>query len=369
MATITSYETKAGKRWRVRYRKPDRSQTDKRGFKTKRDASEFAATVETSKITGTYIDPSRGKMTVGELYEKWITTKRATLKPSSLHSLETSWRVHVKPEWENVPLVGVEHEDVQAWVDSIGKSHTTVVRAYGILSGVMALAERGKRVSADPTRNIALPEKRSGKRRRYLTHAELIRLAEHSGDRGTLVLLLGWCGLRWGEAIELRVRDLNMLKRRIHVSRAAVETGGVIHVGSPKNGTERDVPMPKALADLIARDCDGKGRDDLLFHDKHGHHLRRTRVSAGSRSWFKTALESAGIEPMTLHDLRHTTASLAVQSGANVKAVQRMLGHASAAMTLDIYSDLFDSDLEALGDRLDEVIAPLSVGKMWAKEA
>ena len=64
MASITPYQTKAGKRWRVRYRKPDRSQTDKRGFRTKRDAEVFAATVEVSKHTGTYIDPTAGRVTI-----------------------------------------------------------------------------------------------------------------------------------------------------------------------------------------------------------------------------------------------------------------------------------------------------------------
>ena len=53
------------------------------------------------------------------------------------------------------------------------------------------------------------------------------------------------------------------------------------------------------------------------------------------------------------HDLRHTTASLAISSGANVKAVQRMLGHASVAMTLDTYADLFDDDLDAVAARLN----------------
>ncbi|MBM4515235.1 tyrosine-type recombinase/integrase [Rhodococcus hoagii] len=60
---------------------------------------------------------------------------------------------------------------------------------------------------------------------------------------------------------------------------------------------------------------------------------------------------------MTAHDLRHTAASLAISAGANVKAVQRMLGHASAAMTLDVYADLFDDDLDTVADRLDESVA------------
>jgi integrase len=68
------------------------------------------------------------------------------------------------------------------------------------------------------------------------------------------------------------------------------------------------------------------------------------------------------LEPMTIHDLRHTAASLAVSAGANVKAVQRMLGHASAAMTLDVYADLFDDDLNAISDRLDEAYQRTIVG-------
>ena len=73
---------------------------------------------------------------------------------------------------------------------------------------------------------------------------------------------------------------------------------------------------------------------------------------------------------MTVHDLRHTAASLAISSGANVKAVQRMLGHASAAMmTLDVYSSLFDDDLDAVADSLDREASQLVVGKMWANES
>lgn len=63
------------------------------------------------------------------------------------------------------------------------------------------------------------------------------------------------------------------------------------------------------------------------------------------------------------HDLRHTAASLAISAGANVKAVQKMLGHASAAMTLDVYADLFDDDLDAVGDASPRQ----ALRKLWAK--
>ena len=73
------------------------------------------------------------------------------------------------------------------------------------------------------------------------------------------------------------------------------------------------------------------------------------------RDWFDAAAAAIGEPGLTPHELRHTAAPLAVSAGANVKAVQRMLGHASAAMTLDRYADLFDDDLDAVAERLDAV--------------
>ena len=87
---------------------------------------------------------------------------------------------------------------------------------------------------------------------------------------------------------------------------------------------------------------------------------------------FAPAAERIGMPGLTPHDLRHTAASLAVQVGANVKAVQRMLGHASAAMTLDVYSGLFDDDLDALAERMDAAHdahkTSRSVGTVWAQD-
>lgn len=75
------------------------------------------------------------------------------------------------------------------------------------------------------------------------------------------------------------------------------------------------------------------------------------------------ALTDAGLPRMTVHDLRHTAASLAIASGANVKAMQRMLGHASAAMTLDVYADLFDDDVDAVSAALDQARTAAVVSK------
>jgi hypothetical protein len=71
-----------------------------------------------------------------------------------------------------------------------------------------------------------------------------------------------------------------------------------------------------------------------------------------------------GLEGLTPHELRHTAASLAISAGANVKAVQRILGHASAAVTLDVYADLFDEDLDTVGASLDRIAMQTSIADL-----
>ena len=91
-----------------------------------------------------------------------------------------------------------------------------------------------------------------------------------------------------------------------------------------------------------------------MFTAPNGGPLRNTNFRSRV---FAPAAASVGLAGLTPHDLRHTAASLAVAAGANVKAVQRMLGHASASMTLDVYAGLFGDDLDAVANRLDEAVA------------
>lgn len=93
------------------------------------------------------------------------------------------------------------------------------------------------------------------------------------------------------------------------------------------------------------------------------------RLPNSRDGWFAAAVRraraaDADFPHVRLHDLRHTAASLAISSGANVKAVQRMLGHASASMTLDTYADLFDDDLDGVAAALDKARRAAVVAKV-----
>ncbi|MBA2638931.1 MAG: tyrosine-type recombinase/integrase, partial [Nocardioidaceae bacterium] len=121
----------------------------------------------------------------------------------------------------------------------------------------------------------------------------------------------------------------------------------------------RSVPVPRFLLDDLAALVAGRAPEDLVFVTSSGAVLRNLNFR---RDVFDRAAVDAGLDGLTPHELRHTAASLAVSAGANVKAVQRMLGHASASMTLDVYSGLFDDDLDGVAERLDaaRAIAPVS---------
>jgi len=216
------------------------------------------------------------------------------------------------------------------------------------------IAVRDRRLPSNPARGVNLPRKRA-KERHYLSHGQVQLLADQSRSNGTLVLFLAYTGLRWGEAVGLRVNNVDMLRRRILVRANAVNVRGTIVPGTPKTHESRSVPFPAFLTEPLIVQCEGKSRDQLVFGDGSTF----TPTPTQGDGWFAGARNrSVKLDPsfppaLTLHDLRHTAASLAISASANVKAVQRMLGHASAAMTLDTYADLFDDDLDAVAEALD----------------
>lgn len=135
---------------------------------------------------------------------------------------------------------------------------------------------------------------------------------------------------------------------------------GVFEVGSPKNDKGRAVSLPAFEADLLTPG----DPDALVFPDSAGGYMRGTNVR---RRWWSDAVTKAELFPkrstddlvtydFKIDELRHTAASLAIQAGANIKALQNMLGHESAGLTLDRYGHLYGSDVEAVGVAINDLL-------------
>jgi integrase len=364
MATIEKYQITSGaKLYRVRYRTPDNRQTDKRGFKTKRDAQAWAEQLEVDKRRGVYVAPAAGRVKLGEYAREWLASKHK-LKPSTRARyqvvLDTVIAAHA-----DVALGDISRQLVREWVSdlSVDLAPASVHKTFGVLRQVLGMAVAENRLVMNPVDGVELPSV-VGAEQRFLTLEQLRRLADAAGAHRLLVYVLGTCGLRFGEVAELRWRDVDLAARRLRIARSVTLVDGVFEIGSPKSGKGRTVSLPAFVADLLAT-----GEPDaLVFPDSEGGHMRGTNVR---RRWWSQAVAAAELFPRTifdgageqstvydfkLHELRHTAASLAIQAGANIKALQNMLGHESAGLTLDRYGHLYGSDVEAVGVAINDLL-------------
>ena len=347
-----------GLRWRARYVDDDGRERSKQ-FARKIDAQRWLDNDVTAKLaTGTYIDPDAGRVTVAAVYESW-SKAHAHIKSRTVATRHGAWVNRVSPVFGDVPVVDVKPSAVRAWVakmaaDELGAA--TIENAFGVLRQVMGAALEDSRIARNPCDGVKLP-KRKHADRGYLTHAQVSALVAAVEYLPEVVRFLAYTGLRWGELAALRVQDFDMLRRRVNVSRSVTEYNGLVW-STPKTHERRSVPFPAALADDLAALMVGKGRESLVFTTPGGDVLR---VSTWRKRFFAPAVAKCqksddSFPTITPHDLRHSAASLAVSAGANVKAIQRMLGHARASMTLDVYADLFDDDLDDVADSLDAAI-------------
>lgn len=130
-----------------------------------------------------YVDPARSHLTVGSLAEQWINGK-VSLKPTTRVLYDSVLSTHVLPRWREVPLTRVEHGDVQTWVAQLvaaGLSAGHVRKVHGVLSGILSLAVRDRRLPSNPALGVDLPHTRE-RPRRCLNAAQVEQLAAAAGD-------------------------------------------------------------------------------------------------------------------------------------------------------------------------------------------
>jgi integrase len=366
-------------RWLARY-VDDRGREHTKAFGRKVDAQRWLTKQVSDQVTGTWTDPKLSGQTFGALAERWIQTK-ATRAPKTLAGYRSLLDTLVLPRWRDVALRDMSFDDIQEWVSGLsvsgsarwegqGLSASRVIQAYQVVSQVLRFAVRAKHLAANPADDIELPRKHDVEQR-YLTHEQMYRLAVASGRFRTFVLVLGYCGLRFGEAAALRVSDVDLKSRRIRVSRSVtyVARTGLVE-GTTKNHSARTVPVPRFLAPLLETELARKDGAALVFPSRRGGYLtlgevrwvfdpavQTVRVAAMAQRQKETDETGEAITPefpvITPHELRHTCASLAISAGANVKVLQSLLGHKTTTLTLDRYGHLFPDDLGRIADAFD----------------
>jgi len=361
-----------GSRWQAWYVGDDGQRRTKK-FRIKEDAKGWADKRRGEVHTRVWINPDVGADTFKVVGEQWFATK-AFCKPKTVAGYRSILDTHVLPKWGDTALKDITYRELAPWIAGLGLSASRVVQVHQLVGAVFKYAVKAGLATKNPCtefeRRTDLPAPAEGKQV-YLTHAELLALAGEMDRFETLTLVLGYCGLRFGEASALRRRDVGDRVLTVENSATHVAKQGIVETAT-KTSKVRRVPVPEPVWDVLEAELPHEP-DAFVWPSRKGEHL-----PLGEYRWaFDNALKVVTADSnakrakevaeqgkpttrpfpvLTPHGLRHTCASLAISAGANVKVVQRLLGHATATMTLDRYGHLMSDDLAGVADQLGKAI-------------
>jgi integrase len=338
-------------RYRVRYRTPDgRSRT--MTFARHEDADRFKKTVDSSKLTGSYVDRSAGEMAVAEYGAHWIATRRTPagrpLQPRTRGLYDQLLATHIAAKTAASSLGGVRLRDlsptrVAAWRSKLN-GEVAPAKAYRLLQAMMTTPVNDELIARNPCK-VENGGVEHSPERPMPTGDEVWQLADAIEPRyRALVLLAAFAGLRWSELTALRRADLNLEERTVTVCREACKS----------EAARRTVSVPPVLVPELRAHLDAFVDDDdaFVFAGPKGAVPERSNF----HSVWKRARTKVGRDDLHLHDLRHFGATLAATAGASTKELMARLGHASPAAALRYQHATAERD-RALAERMDALIA------------
>ncbi len=367
MATIVKRTTEAGdSRYDVRYRDPAGTQR-RQTFRRRKDADRFLATTEADKVRGTWIDPTHGRITFAEWWERWWPTT-VDLRPSSRARDESYARNHLKPIFGPIPLAEINHAIVAGWVADLtasGLAPATVHKAQQILSKCLGSAVDSAVIRANPCDRVKLPRIEQ-REMLFLTPNEVATLADRIDERYRAFVVVGaYCGLRFGEMAGLRPQRIDLTRRRLEIAEIVTEVRGQHHTGPPKTRAgRRSVPVPSFVVGELTAHMD-RFPGEYVFAAPGGGPLRSSMFR---RRFWHPACVAAHVgrfvddddgqryrryEGLRIHDLRHTAVALWIATGASPKEVAGRAGHASVVTVLDRYGHLLPGHEDEVNERLD----------------
>jgi integrase len=369
--TISEYQTKAGPRYLIKYKNPREGEGPewivRRGFLTRKAAASALGDVNAEIRRGSHVVPA--KITVGQWLDQWLASLR--LAPSTKASYAKNVRLHIKPQLGDIPLArltgtrisalyrDLERTGRQDHESGTGLSARTVRYVHTILKAALRESVAQDLVATNPADKAKPPAAREAKAPEIhpWTAAQLSTWLAWVDEQGcsdaVAWRVLAFTGMRRGEALALRWRDLDVEGASLSVRRSVglVRTkgeGAEIVEGSTKSGKERVVDLdPQTTSALRSRRLARAGldlrlaRDDaLIFGDlegKHQHPERFSRRFSEQLAHCRRQLGEDAPPAIRVHDLRHSHASLLLAAGVPVKVVSERLGHATVTITMEIY--------------------------------
>lgn len=268
-------------------------------------------------------------------------------------------RLHVLPFLGDLDIRSISPLQLQDWVDALnakGVGAHTVKGAAGAIRQILKIALKKGIISKSPWVSIDLPKPGKSSKARAFSVSEVLAIAANCGHYRLLVLALGYCGLRLGEALALRKDHIDFASGVIKVREAWRRSkSGAKYLGPPKNGKTRDIPIPPVLREELSRRLESLKDDDFLFQGVKGQPLNGDYFR---KTWFRPAASAAGVRNAGIHMLRHTCASILIRTNNPITTVSEILGHSSVEITLKTYAHFYTEDsFTAMARLSDHVVS------------
>ncbi|HUP70783.1 MAG TPA: site-specific integrase [Acidimicrobiales bacterium] len=343
-------------RWQARYRDPaGMRRSAPTTFATKAEAVQWLSAAQAEMFRGGWQDPQLGEIALRDWAERFLAS-RVDLKPKTRSDYQSLLQARILPTFGNWPIGRIRPMDVQEWIAAMtaeGLSASRVRQAAHLLGSILSGAVHEGLIPTSAVQRARLP-RLPRHEMEFFDGAQVESLASAAvAPYGTLIHVLAYGGLRFGEAAALRRHACQLGRGRLIVRESLADVRGQLHFGSTKTHQRREIVLPKFLVELVDRHLELHVDPEptaLVFTAPRGGPLRYGNFL---RNIWVPALRDAHLPSTGVHILRHTCATLLISQGAPVKAIQAQLGHASPELTLGRYGHLYPDDLDALAARLD----------------
>ena len=289
-------------------------------------------------------------ITVGQYTEKWLDTIRDKCADNTYSSYKYSVQ-HIRDTIGAIKLSRLKKQDIQTAVDSF-KDQPRTAQVYRMtLNRICENAIDDLIIARNPCRNIKVPTYKA-KEKRALTQIELdaIEAAELDAEERLFISLLYYCGLRRGEALAIGRGDIDLERGLLTVNHSLAFIGNRGTLKDPKTEkSRREIPIPAELKKQLQAYC-----YDLYLFTRNGDlFTQSTYTKMWARILRKLNMAAGGcsidrIQGLTAHIFRHNYASVLYKQGVDVKTAQRLLGHATITVTMDIYTHLEELDADTI---------------------
>lgn len=372
---IKQVDSKQGKVFEVagyigRHEDGTQARAKKRGFESKRSATQwFNNEVALFKNGQSKYNKKTtpNVMTVKELYDMWLNTYQHTVEESTLNKTMNVFNVHIIPEWGNTLVSDIKPLDLQLYVNTMQGRILHYRKITGYFRRLLNIAVRMDMIPVDPFTKVEMPKERrqTNKPKQFMDVDEFRAFVEvldsqykHINQQAyTLLRLATFTGMRTEELLALQWQHVEFNNGYISIVQALGRgLNGGTYIKQPKSQTSRralkiDNKMLSVLAEWYDA-TDYKNDTNFVFTNE-GKTLQPLRPN----KWLHDVSGKYGVAVgLSMHKLRHTWATLAIDQGASVKQVQTYLGHADVSMTLDVYSDITKRASDETGNVLEKLI-------------